>query len=159
MSPCGFSLKTGSGCSLLFRVWMACMRDECGSVWRLLEWVKVLLCLCERVCTSFKKKPTQWSYLIWSEFGSALTGDDRKPAREPSWRWSAGTSLTPGPPRFMLWSEVMNWSDILVLGEFGFISNFTVDDEYRGDSDLTTAERQPGALDGCTLLLWCAAVY
>lgn len=40
----------------------------------------------------FKKKPTQWSYLIWSEFGPALIGNDRKIACEPSWRWAAGES-------------------------------------------------------------------
>lgn len=56
----------------------------------------------------------------------------------------------PGPPRFKLWSEVMNWSDILVLAEFELISRFTVNNEYRGDSDLTTTEEQPeGSLDHC----------
>lgn len=47
-----------------------------------------------------------------------------------------------GPPRFMLWSEVMNWSDILVLAELELILSATLNDEYRGDSDLTTTEDQ-----------------
>lgn len=48
---------------------------------------------------------------------------------------------TPGPPRFKLWSEVMNGSDILVFCGFGVISNVTEDNEYIGDSDLTTTKR------------------
>lgn len=41
----------------------------------------------------------------------------------------------------------MNWSDILVLGGFGFVSSLTMDNEYRGDSDLTTTEKQAEGLD------------
>lgn len=53
------------------------------------------------------------SYLIQSEFSSALIEDDRKGARRPlSWR-AAGKNLT----CFMLWWEMMNWSDTAVMGE------------------------------------------
>lgn len=89
-----------------------------------------------------KKKKNLHSDLIWSDQNLALL-----------WSEMIGNSLaslhggeqpasqqTPGPPHFMLWSEVMNWSDILVLCGFGFISNLAVDNEYRGDSDLTTTQ-------------------
>lgn len=97
-----------------FIVWMACSGEcVCARVCRTLERVNAV-CLFVCVFVSFSKKPTQWSYLIRSELGSAPIGDDRKPAREPPWRWAAGVYV-PGPPHFMLWSEVMSWSDILVL--------------------------------------------
>lgn len=92
------------------------------------------------VCLLLKKKNLH-SDLIWSDQNLALL-----------WSEMIGNSLaslhgveqpsqqTTGPPHFMLWSEVMNWSDILVLCGFGFISKLTVDSEYRGDSDLTTTK-------------------
>lgn len=52
----------------------------------------------------------------------------------------------------MVWSEVMNWSDILVRDEFEFISSSTTDNEYRGDSDLITTEEKRGAFDAVTSL-------
>lgn len=80
-----------SGCSLFVTVWM---------VWwsvSLHVWVNERVSACvECACLCFflwrKKKPTQWSYLIWSEFGPTLIGNDRKFACEPSWRWAAGES-------------------------------------------------------------------
>lgn len=88
-----------------------------------------------------KKKPTQWSYLIWSEFGPALIGNDRKIACEPSWRWAAGESTNSRASTLVCCGQRWwIWSDILVLCGFGFISNLTVDTEYRGDSDLTTTK-------------------
>lgn len=76
------------GCSSQF--------EWCVGVWVCMfewtnEWVIVWNeCVC--FFLYIKKKPTQWSYLIWSEFGPALIGNDRKFACEPSWRWAAGES-------------------------------------------------------------------
>lgn len=80
------------GCSSQFEwfvgVWLSEWTNERVSEW-LIVWK-------ERACVSSskkkKKKPTQWSYLIWSEFGPTLIGKDRKFACEPSWRWAAGES-------------------------------------------------------------------
>lgn len=129
-----------SGCWLFVTVWMVFRSvSVCLHVWvneRVSECLK-WACL----CVFFWKKKNLHSDLIWSDQNLALL-----------WSEMIGNSLaslhgveqpsqqTTGPPHFMLWSEVMNWSDILVPCGFGFISNLTVDSEYRGDSDLTTTK-------------------
>lgn len=93
------------------------------------------------------------SDLIWSGLSLALLWSDMIRNPLSSLRGHEQPALfTPGLPRFMLWSEVMNWSDILVLAEFGFISNFRTDDEYRGDSDLTATEKPSSPGWTCDLL-------
>lgn len=81
-----------SGCWLFVTVWMIFRSvSVCLHVWvneRVSECVK-WACLCVFFWKKKKKKPTQWSYLIWSEFGPTLIGNDRKFACEPSWRWAA----------------------------------------------------------------------
>lgn len=76
-----------SGCWLFVNVWMDCSSVSVSVSVRV--WVNGRLSVCVFIDKK-KKKPTQWSYLIWSEFGSTLIGNDRKFACEPSWRWAAG---------------------------------------------------------------------
>lgn len=114
-------------------------------------WVCVLVWVSERVsecvkweclCFFFFEKKNLHSDLIWSDRNLALLWSEMigKSLASLHGVEQPASQRTPGPPHFMLWSEVMNWSDILVLCGFGFISNLTVDTEYRGDSDLTTTK-------------------
>lgn len=93
--------------------------------WRVNVWVSGD-CLCECVWVFFFLCKNLHSDLIWSALSlallrsemigktlSSLRGDEQRAQKKP-----------PGPPRFLLWSEVMNWSDILVLDELGLISSF-----------------------------------
>lgn len=100
---------------------MCCGWTACVSVW--LNACGEFVCECVSVYFS-TKKTTQWSYLIWSEISSTPIRNDRKAlASLHGDEQRARTSSE--PPRFMLWSEVMKASDILVLGAFGFISSVT----------------------------------
>lgn len=80
-----------------------------------------------------------WSDRIWALLWSEMIGNSLASLHGVE---QPASQQTPGPPRFKLWSEVMNGSDILVFCGFGVISNVTVDNEYRGDSDLTTTKKK-----------------
>lgn len=79
-----------------------------------------------------------WSDRVWALLWSEMIGNSLASLHGVE---QPASQQTPGPPRFKLWSEVMNGSDILVFCGFGVISNVTEDNEYRGDSDLTTTTK------------------
>lgn len=104
------------------------------------------VCACE--CVFLLKKKNLHNDLIWSGLSLALLRSEMIGKAPASLRGDEQLARCSGPPRFIPWSEMMNWSDILVLSEFGFFSSFTMDNEYRGDSDLTTTQKLRGILAG-----------
>lgn len=130
-----------TGCGLFFTVWMVCQ-----SVWVSVclyvgsEWLcesSVFVCLPIFIYKNLHSDLI-WSDRIWALLWSEMIGNSLASLHGVE---QPASQQTPGPPRFKLWSEVMNGSDILVFCGFGVISNVTVDNEYRGDSDLTTTTK------------------
>lgn len=136
MIPCGSALIHRMGAFLQQFEWFVRVCECLSACWR--EW------LCESsvfVCLPIYKNLHSdliWSDRIWALLWSEMIGNSLASLHGVE---QPASQQTPGPPRFKLWSEVMNGSDILVFCGFGVISNVTVDNEYRGDSDLTTTKK------------------
>lgn len=130
-------LHSSSGAWVCEYVWGTAWASECAAIVCLSVWVSEYFCknLHTDLIWSGRSRALLRSEMIGKALAS-LRGDVQPATFQPS-----------GPPRSLLWSEVMNWSDILVLAEF-WVHLKLHNGQWVKRRFWSNRSRRAGALDG-----------